>query len=85
MWLSTNKSDISPAEEWLVDARRWLRILKNPELRSPAQWLRQGPEIDHLRVGALNHLAKNLRPAALPPVPVLIPCSDGEGDLSGER
>jgi transposase len=53
------RDSFSPAGEWLIDARRWLHILKNPEARSPEEWPRAGPHIDHLRAGALNDLVKN--------------------------
>jgi hypothetical protein len=46
-------------EEWLIDVRRWLHKLKTRDARSSEERLRAGPNIDHLRVGALNDLVKN--------------------------
>jgi len=53
------RDSFSPAEAWLISARRRLRISKDPAAASPADQLRRGSNIDHLRVGALNDLVKN--------------------------
>jgi hypothetical protein len=51
---------VPPSERWLVAADRFVRDVK--------LGLRPGPDIDHKRVAALNHLAKNFGPSALPHV-----------------
>jgi hypothetical protein len=50
------RDSFSPSETWLLDARKWLHRSKNLIPRNP---LRAGPNIDHLRVGALNDLVTN--------------------------
>jgi transposase len=63
----------SPRDEWLIDARHWLLRWKNPAAASSEQMLRRGPNIDDLRVGALNHLVKNFgRSLELAPPHVLL-------------
>ncbi len=76
------RNTFSPAEEWLIDARNWLRVFKNPEAGALEQRLRLAsghPNIDHLRVGALNHLVRNYSPnTELGASHVLLESIDGE-------
>jgi hypothetical protein len=44
-----------PGETWLLEAHKWLRRSKN---LIPGNPLRAGPNLDRLRVGALNDLKK---------------------------
>ena len=70
---------VAPSERWLVEADRSVPALKDPKSSSGLSQqigLKRGPNIDDLRVGALNHLAKNFGPAALPPARNSI--SDGD-------
>jgi hypothetical protein len=52
----------APAEGWLMEASRWARLIKNPEAASPGERLRLDlrghPNIEYLRVAALNHLRR---------------------------
>jgi transposase len=76
------RDTFSPAEKWLIDAHRWLPKLKDPELRSSEDRLRSsGPDVDHLRAAALNHLGKHFGPAALPPARISIPGGDQSEEL----
>ncbi len=80
------RDSFSSAEEWLIDARRWLRILKNPEARSPEKRLRVGPNIEHLRVGALNNLVKNFsRNVGLGASPALFEDPDNKECVTSSR
>ncbi len=85
------KTDIVlPSELWLVDADRWVRKLKDPAYGESLQQMKlvfgieigKGPNIDHLRVGALNHLAKHFGPAALASARISIPAGD-QGEKLG--
>jgi transposase len=81
---------VPPSESWLLDADRWVRKLKDPAHREGLRQMlhevgiKSGPNIDHLRVGALNHLAKNCGPAALAPAQISISDND-QGDELGRR
>jgi hypothetical protein len=57
-----------PEEDWLRDAHRWVRELagEDPAIAALRAILGGGPNIDHLRVAALNHLAKNFKSDTAP-------------------
>jgi hypothetical protein len=66
---------VPPSERWLVEADRFVRDVKCG--------LRPGVDIDHKRVAALNHLAKNFGPTALPPVRPSISGGDPGENIGG--
>jgi hypothetical protein len=88
-----NRDVVTPSEAWYVDADWWVRKLKDPARRAHRQqmerWLGiETPErvnIDHLRVGALNHLARNCGPAALAPAQISISDNDQGDELGRHR
>jgi hypothetical protein len=60
-----NGQAIPPEEEWLRDAHRWVSVRKlaeeDPAVAGLGAISGGGPNIDHLRVAALNHLARNFK------------------------
>ena len=58
-----NGQAISAEEKWLMDTYRWVRKLagQDPAVAGLGAMLGGGPNIDHLRVAALNHLVKNFK------------------------
>jgi transposase len=82
---------VPPSESWLVHADRWIRKLKDPTYREGLRQMQHdfginsGPNIDHLRVGALNHLARNCGPAALAPAQISISDNDQGDELGRHR
>jgi hypothetical protein len=54
---------LPPEEEWLRDAHRWVRKLaeEDPAVAGLRAILGSGPNIDHLRVAALNNLVTNFK------------------------
>ena len=55
---------LPPEEEWLRDAYRWLRKLagEEPAVEGLRAISGSGPNIDQIRVGALNNLVRNFQP-----------------------
>ena len=60
-----NGQAIAAEEEWLRDAHRWVSVRKlageDPAIAGLGAISGGGPNIDHLRVGALNNLVKNFK------------------------
>ena len=59
---------ISAQEEWLRDAHRWVRKLAGEDAAAAGRSAisDRGPNIDHLRVAALNNLVKNFKSDTAP-------------------